>query len=65
MKKVDKKNLLLWVLTGVYAITLTIIYDVYYDFFQASSIFGLLIGILFLLFLIILSERKKYMGPQK
>ncbi|UOE92254.1 hypothetical protein [Alkalihalobacillus sp. LMS39] len=66
-KKVNKKNLLLWVLMGVYALTLVIIHGVYYDFLQANKpIFGLLIGILgLLLFLCILSESKKIHGSTK
>ncbi|UOE92252.1 hypothetical protein [Alkalihalobacillus sp. LMS39] len=63
-KKIDKKNILLWVITGVYGLTFAIIMDVYYDFFQANKLLGLfLAGILaLLLFLCILSESKKYNG---
>ncbi|WP_026671831.1 hypothetical protein [Alkalihalobacterium bogoriense] len=66
-KKVDKKNLFLWILLGVYGITLAIIADVYFDFFQANKLLGLfLAGILLLLiFLCILSESKKYNGSTK
>ncbi|UOE92255.1 hypothetical protein [Alkalihalobacillus sp. LMS39] len=66
-KKVNKKNLLLWVLMGVYALTLAIIADVYFDFFQANILLGLfLAGILLLLiFLCILSEIKKIHGSTK
>ncbi|WP_026671832.1 hypothetical protein [Alkalihalobacterium bogoriense] len=66
-KKVDKKYILLWVLAGVYGLTFGIIMDVYYDFFQANKLLGLfLAGILVLLiFLIILSESKKYNGSTK
>ncbi len=52
---------------GVYALTLAIIADVYFDFFQANKLLGLfLAGILLLLiFLCILSESKKIHGSTK
>ncbi|UOE92253.1 hypothetical protein [Alkalihalobacillus sp. LMS39] len=66
-KKVDKKNLLLWVVMVVYGLTVAIIIPTYPDIFQPRKPLTILVvGIMgLLIFLCILSESKRIHGSTK